>query len=241
MVAEPRFFSLDYVERAVLTDGTHAELRLVRADDKELLRAGFDHWSPESRYSRFLGSKTSLSDDELRYLCELDHEHHFAIGAVRAARDDEPMHDGRNGAPLDPTIGLGIARFIRLPERPNTAEAAIAVADHAQHKGLGKLLLLRLIAAATERGVERLRLELLGSNTGMTALLAAISPDRTTEIGGGIMSVELELPRVAPTQPPAAEQPELQGPLFRLFRAAATNAVDWTNTVRRFWRRSEDE
>jgi len=223
-MGEPRFFSPDYVERAVLRDGTQVLLRLVTPEDKELLRAGFERLSPESRYARFLAPKSQLSDDELRYLCEVDHEHHVAIGAVR--------DDGDPGAA---PVGLGIARFIRLADPPNTAEAAIAVADEIQHQGLGKLLFLRLVAAAAERGIERFRCEVLGSNAGMAGLLAQISPDRSIEVGSGVMSIEIALPNVTPTQPPAGEP--LQSPMYRLFRAAAQNAVEWTDAVRSLWRR----
>ena len=63
----PRFFSRDDVERAVLRDGTKVALRLIRPEDKELLRAGFDRLSPASRYARSSQPKAQLSDDELRY------------------------------------------------------------------------------------------------------------------------------------------------------------------------------
>ncbi len=222
-MSESRFFSLDYLERAVLRDGTEVQLRLVGSGDKELLRAGFDRLSPESRYARFLAPKSSLSDDELRYLCEIDHEHHFAIGALR---------DGEAGSAAP--VGLGIARFIRLPDPPVIAEAAITVADGVHHQGLGKLLFLRLVAAAAERGIERFRCEVLGSNTGMAGLLAQISPDRSIEVGSGVMSIEIALPNVTPTQPPTGEP--LQSPMYRLFRAAAQNAVEWTDAVRNLWR-----
>jgi GNAT superfamily N-acetyltransferase len=225
----PRFFSLDYLERAVLQDGTPVLLRLIRPEDKDLLRAGFERLSPASRYARFLAPKHALSDDELRYLCEVDHETHVAIGAVLetppAAGDDAPA----------PPVGLAIARFIRLADPANTAEAAIAVTDDAQHRGLGKLLFMRLVAAAAERGIERFRCEVLGSNAGMAALLAQISPDRSVEVGGGMMSIEIALPNVAPTQPP--DDAPLQSRLYRLFRAVATNAVEWTGVVRNLWRR----
>jgi GNAT superfamily N-acetyltransferase len=219
-MSAPRFFTRDYVEHAALRDGTRVVLRLIRPDDKELLRAGFERLSPASRYSRFLAPKAALSDDELRYLCDVDQEDHVAIGAVR---ED------------DPTLGLGTARFIRQPDRPDTAEAAIAVTDDAQHLGLGSLLGLRLIAAAAERGVTRFRCEVLGSNASMTGLLDQIAPDRTVELGSGVMSVELELPRVSPTQLPDGEPRETA--VYRLLRATAQNAVEWTEAVRRLWRR----
>jgi RimJ/RimL family protein N-acetyltransferase len=221
---EPRFFSLDYIERQTLRDGTKIYLRLLRPDDKELLRAGFNQLSPEARYARFLSPKAALSDDELRYLCEIDQEQHFAICALR------DLGDGS-----DPAVGLGVARFIRLSDPPNTAEAAITVVDQAQQKGLGTLLFLRLVAAAAERGVLRFRCEVLVGNTGMAALIEQIDPDRTIEAGDGVMSIELVLPSITPTQPPTEETQ--QSSMYRLFRAVAQNAVVWTDAVRKLWRR----
>jgi GNAT superfamily N-acetyltransferase len=213
-----RYFTPDYVERAVLADGTAIVLRLVAPDDKQLLRDGFERWSPESRYSRFLAPKTTLTDDELQYLTEIDQEQHFALGAIRES-------DGR---------GLGVARFIALPDEAGVAEAAIAVADDAQGKGLGKLLFLRLCAAAGERGIGWFRCEVLGSNTAMVRLLEQIAPDRTIRVSEGVITIDLVLPAVAPR---AAEHPAPRSPMYRLFRAAAENAVEWTERVRRLWRR----
>jgi len=221
----PRHFTADYVEHATLRDGTKVVLRLVVPEDRRMLEAGFQRWSSESRYARFLSMKMALTEDELRYLTEVDQENHFALGAM--------LDNGDGGEP----VGLGIARFIRLPTLHATAEAAIAVADEAQGKGLGKLLFLRLCAAAAERGYERFRCEVLGSNTGMAALIATIAPERTIEVGGGVMSIEMVLPHVTPTHPPETVAPE--GALYRLLRAAAQNTVEFTDAVRRLWHRDD--
>ena len=60
-MTEPRFFSLDYLERTALGDGTPIYLRLIGPDDKDALRAGFDRLSPASRYARFLGHVGDLT------------------------------------------------------------------------------------------------------------------------------------------------------------------------------------
>lgn len=219
----PRFFTPDYVERAVLRDGTTVVLRLVVPEDRVLLKTGFEKLSPESRYARFLVPKPHLTDEELRYLTEVDQEDHFALGAVLEGGDG-------HGAP----VGVGIARFIRLPGLHATAEAAIAVADEMQGRGLGRLLFLRLCAAAAERGIEHFRCEVLGSNTSMRTMIEKISPIRTIEVGGGVMSIDMLLPNVTPTEPPDGPPPE--GAMYRLFRAAAENAIEWTESVRRLWR-----
>ena len=182
-----RHFTADYVERATLRDGTRVVLRLTMPEDKEILRRGFDHWSPESRYARFLVPKQRLTDDELRYLCDVDQENHFALGAIREDGDG-------NGDP----VGLGIARFIRLPGvEPPTAEAAVAVADEVHGQGLGRLLLLRLAAAAAERGIELFRCEVLASNTTMKALIDQLAPVRSVEVTSGVLSIDFPLPQVA--------------------------------------------
>jgi len=209
-----RFFSTDYVERATLRDDTQVMLRLICPDDKDLLRREFERWSPASRYARFHAHKTKLTDAELDYLTNIDHESHFAIGAISEGGDGK-------GEP----VGLGIARFIRLPDElgaPVTAEAAISVADVAQGKGLGRLLFLRLVAAAAERGIERFRCSVLGTNTSMASLIEAVAPEHHTEVEAGVMSIDFALPDVQPDTAPS-EPPE--GGMYRLFRAVAEGAV----------------
>ncbi|HSD88614.1 MAG TPA: GNAT family N-acetyltransferase [Kofleriaceae bacterium] len=195
-----RVYTADYVEHATLQDGTPILLRLVTPDDKELLRRGFENWSYESRYTRFLVPKQRLSDEELEYLCNVDQESHFAMGAIREG-EGEPR-------------GLGIARFIRLPDKdgePVTAEAAVAVADEIQGKGLGRILFVRLIAAAQERGIARFRCEVLGTNLSMKMLIDAVTPDHVTDVGGGVMTIDFTLPVDAPHE----------SPMYRFLRVAA--------------------
>ena len=212
-------FTSEYEERTTLRDGTPIVVRLLRPDDRELLKSGFEKLSPESRYTRFFAAKTTLSDDELDYLCKIDQHSHFAIGALRET-------DG---------VGLGIARFIRLADTPDMAEAAITVADEAQGRGLGRLLFLRLCAAACERDIARFKCEVLGTNAGMKHLLEAIAPDRHIEVTQGVMSIELVVPKVDPRETLAGPSPP--GAMYRLLRAAAENTVDWTDAIRKLWGR----
>jgi GNAT superfamily N-acetyltransferase len=214
-----RHFTSDYVERTTLRDGTPVILRLVVPSDKAALQRAFASWSPASRYARFHAAKTRLTDEELRYLTEIDQETHFALGAIR---------DGG-----DAPVGLGIARFIRLredrPGEPITAEAAISVADHAQGQGLGRLLFLRLVAAAAERGIERFRCEVLGTNTSMKTLLDGIAPDHTTEVDAGVMSIDFAVPATQPDVEPVAPP---QTGMYRLFRAVAEGVVELVQRLR---------
>ena len=83
----------------MLRDGSAVLIRQVRSTDAPLLADGFARLSARSRRMRFLGTKTTLSAEELRYLTDVDHHDHEALGALSPA-------DGR---------GVGIARYIRDP------------------------------------------------------------------------------------------------------------------------------
>jgi GNAT superfamily N-acetyltransferase len=203
------FFDDEYREPAALRDGRAVVLRLIRPEDKERLRLGFDGLSPESRYRRFFAVKTELSADELRYLTEVDGSNHFAIGAVGATDD----------------AGLGVARFIRIADEPGVAEAAIAVADGAQGQGLGSLLFQRLIAAAAERGVARFRCEMLGTNAGMAELLRSLAPISSVEVASGVVCMEFALPVIGPEN--SASTPPRESSLFRLLTLVGSGALEW--------------
>jgi len=205
------FFDRDYQEHATLRDGTEVVLRLIGPRDQELLHRGFLRMSPESRYRRFFSVKLDLSPDELRYLCDVDQVKHFALGAVTA--------DGKDG--------LGVARFIQLAGEPGVAEAAIAVVDDMHGKGLGGLLFQRLMAAAAERGVRRIRCDMLGSNQGMADLVRHLAPDATLAISSGVIQMEFALPALGPEHP--ASEPPRDAGLYRLFGLVARGAVEWTS------------
>lgn len=215
-----RYFTSDWEERATLRDGTPVVVRMIRPEDKPLLKEGFERMSPESRYTRFFSPKQTLTDEELRYLCEIDQETHVAIGAAREAPDGT-------------RIGLGVARFIKVAD--GVAEAAIAVTDDIHGRGLGRLLFMRLCAAALERGITTFKCEVLGSNASMKHLLDALHAQQHVTVSQGVVTFDLDVPRVSPTEPLSAPAP--QGLMYRLFRAAAENAGDWTETIRNLWAR----
>jgi len=175
-------FDGGYRERIGLPGGERVRLRLIHPDDRARLLAGFRQLSAESRARRFLGGKQVLSEAELRYFTEIDQVDHFAIGAVEL--------DAR-GRECD---GVAVGRFVRLSGEPRCAEVAIAVADRLQGKGLGLLLLKRLVEAAQERGFERFRFEYLADNIGMHRLIQHAGRIVERQNSDGVIAVEIELP-----------------------------------------------
>src|SRR5919206_101211 len=77
---------------------------------------------------------------------------------------------------LDPVAGegIGIARFVREQPGGPVAEAAVAVADEWQGRGVGGVLLERLAERAREVGVAEFTASLLTSNRAMLALFARL-------------------------------------------------------------------
>jgi len=138
-----------------LRDGSTVLIRQVQPADAPLLADGFARLSDKSRRMRFLGRKDRLSAAELRYLTDVDHHDHEALGALDQA-------GGR---------GVGVARYVRDAEDPHAAEIAITIVDDWQGRGLGTELLTRLSARARSEGIHRLTALVADDNVVMAGLL----------------------------------------------------------------------
>jgi len=194
-------FGPEYEEHRRLPDGTPVLLRLVGPADREKLLAGFARLSDESRYARFFTAMPRLPDATLDRLLHTDGWNHLAIGAE--------ADDG-----LAQAEGYGIARFIRLEEAPDVAEAAVVVVDHMQRRGLGKLLLSRLAAAAHERGITRFRAEILRTNQPMISLLHELDGAAHPTYEGHVAVYDFAVPG-------HGDEDAHHGPLFGVLRLVA--------------------
>jgi GNAT superfamily N-acetyltransferase len=161
-----------------LRDGSSVLIRPVLPEDKQLFVAGWEQFGEESRYRRFLSTKHSLSEDELAYFTEVDHVDHEALGAL----------DAGSGA------GVGVARYIRLASQPEVAEAAVAVVDEWQHRGVGGELLRCLTERARENGIQRFQAHLFAYNDAMIALFGEIGELEVRHADAGLVEIDVELP-----------------------------------------------
>lgn len=221
-MTEELTFDEEYEDVVELSDGTEVRLRLVCADDREKLREGFEQLSSESRYTRFLTPKSTLSDAELEYLTELDGYNHFAIGA-------ELLDANRDGE------GIAIARGVRLHDDEHTAEAAVTVVDEFQGCGLGSLLLDRLVTAAREREIDTFRATLFVENVPMRRLLEDIGSVRVVERNGPVVTLDVSLADEEPAPPRAAEADEPSHeatPMRRIMSATARGAASLVDKFR---------
>jgi GNAT superfamily N-acetyltransferase len=153
-MAKEWIFDEAYREILVLNDNSRIIIRPIKPSDRQKLLEAFRRLSPESLYRRCFSLKKELSAGELNFFTDVDGIDHFALVAVLLDPDD---HESEGE-------GIGGARFIRLADDADVAEVAFLVSDDWQHKGIGRVLLQRLIAAARERGIARMRCYLLAEN-----------------------------------------------------------------------------
>jgi RimJ/RimL family protein N-acetyltransferase len=159
--------------------GTRVLIRPIEPEDKAKLVDGLRRLSDESIRKRFLASKPRFTAAELRYLTEIDGVNHIALVAVLER---------------DPRILVAVARCVRLPDRPGTAEMAIVVGDPWQNQGLGRELATRLADAALAVGIRRFAATMLGYNEAARRLMRTFSR-RLEEgwAGSGVREVLVEL------------------------------------------------
>ena len=186
-----------------LVDGTRVLFRPIRADDKERLQKGLQRLSPEARYMRFFRHVDRFTDEELRYLTEIDMVDHVAWVA---ALPDEP------GAP-----GVGVARWIRMEADAAVAEGAVTVIDDYQGKGIGSTLLYLAARSALERGVRAFRVYTLGDNHRVMEILDSLGA-LPGGWDGGVLELTVPLPA-------SLEQLETSAP-HMILRAAAEGALE---------------
>jgi len=187
------------MDAITLRDGSTLAVRPIEPGDKEDLAQGFEGLSDDSRYKRFLSPTPHLSDAQLRYLTEVDHHDHEALVAL-----------------ADSGAGPGVARFVRLPDEPGSAEVAVAVRDDWQGRGVATGLLRLLAARAREEGVERFTATALASNHAVIDLLEELGPARVVPGANGTVEMQVEL---APDERDGS-------PLRRALRSAARGLIE---------------
>jgi GNAT superfamily N-acetyltransferase len=175
----PSTAELDTIGASVtLRDGTRIRVRQGHSGDRDLLVRGFQNLSEESRYRRFLAPMSELSDSMVDYLTQIDHRDHEALVALSE----------------DTGEGIGVARYVRDPKRPEAAEVAVTVIDQWQGRGVGTLLLELIGCRARDEGIETFTAMALASNHEIMELLQGLGPVAVLERDTGVVQVETPVP-----------------------------------------------
>ena len=162
---------------AVLRDGSAVTLKIADEADQEAVRQFFHDLSVESRRLRFFAI-ADPPDALIERLCDAsDPSRTLTLLAMRHVGDD--------------VRPIAVGSYIAL--NPTTAEAAFAVADRFQGKGLGTILLERLASLASAHGLRQFQATTLPENAAMLEVFQESGFQIRSKAESGTIDVRLSL------------------------------------------------
>jgi len=137
-------------------DGRRLLLRPVRPEDEPAFRRGFAKLSPESIRLRFFAPLRELSHGMAARLTQIDYDREMALVLA-------------DPGPAPSAEIYGVVRISADPDGEQ-AEFAVTVRDDMAGRGLGEMLLRRIIAYARGRGIRLIFGDVLAENAPMLDL-----------------------------------------------------------------------
>lgn len=166
-------------ESVALRDGRKVTIRPIDPDDASALIVLHKSLSFESQFFRFFGPKPDLTEEEAKYLANVDFHKRFAIVG-------EVDESGSKAI-------VGVGRFDI--NSPRVAEAAIVIRDDYQHAGLGTAILQRMREVGRGAGLDAFTAEVLAENAKMLELLTGQGLELDTASSGVVrVTAPLDLP-----------------------------------------------
>jgi acetate---CoA ligase (ADP-forming) len=157
----------------ILRDGATLRLRAPANEDAGALAAFFTGLSQESFYMRFHGIRR-VDDDLVRHFLEPDWQERGVLVGELGDRV------------------VAVAEYMRLRDE-SAAEAAFAVADEHQGRGIGTRLLEQLALRAGEAGIQRFVAEVMPENRAMLGVFEGAGLEVTRELDGGEFEVRFPI------------------------------------------------
>jgi acetyl coenzyme A synthetase (ADP forming)-like protein len=182
----PDSYPADGVFDVVLRDGSTIRIRPIRPDDGDGLQSMLGQMSRQSVYHRFFKVKDHLTQGEIDTFTRLDYRDRMAFVAER-------------GGAI-----VGVGRYHRLEETPDTAEIAFAVVDAQQGKGIARRLLQLLTSYARDQGITAFQARVLADNHVMIRVFRNAGFMLRRELDEGVYTVQFPTGGSAATV--AAEQ-----------------------------------
>ena len=146
-------YPAQYESRERTSDGVQVFLRPIKPEDGPAMIRLFYNLSPETIFQRFGRALRSMPPDQLSRYTQIDYDREMALVVFPEGSEE--------------IVAVG-----RIVERPGEKEAdvGLVVADALQGKGIGDLLMRRLLEIAKERGITRFRGVLSPDNQSMLNL-----------------------------------------------------------------------
>ncbi|MDF3833397.1 bifunctional acetate--CoA ligase family protein/GNAT family N-acetyltransferase [Cupriavidus basilensis] len=144
------------LEETVTWRGAPLLLRPVHPEDEPAYEAFFAAMTPEDIHMRFFCMIRQPAHSQLARMTQIDYAREMAFVAIGAADGGQPAI-------------LGEARAVTDPDNLR-AEFAVAVRSDCKHRGIGGLLMNKLVAYCRARGTRELVGTTLATNTAMLRL-----------------------------------------------------------------------
>ncbi len=170
----PAAYRSDLASAVLLADGGSAHIRPILPSDLDALHRFHGRLSDETVRLRFFGPRRNLPAKEFRHFVTVDYLDRLALVAL-----------------VDGEL-VAVARYDRLPGSIE-AEVAFVVTDDYQRRGIGTVLLKRLIPAAKAVGIRRFVADTLAENHPMLDLFRHAGLPEHVSFEQGVVRVILEL------------------------------------------------
>jgi acetyltransferase len=172
-------------ERITLDDGRELLLRPIVPEDEPALDRAFQRLDPDEIRNRFLQPMRTLHHFLAARFTQLDYDREMALVLTE------------EGIPGTPDIH-GVVRLSADPDNVS-AEFAIIVLHHLAGRGVGKLLMERILAFARSRGIAVVWGVTLRDNRRMRALAKSLGFKQSREKDEpSLVHMELDLRPVQP-------------------------------------------
>ena len=153
-----RPYPTQYVSHEELRDGTPVTIRPIRPEDEPLMVKFHETLSEESVYMRYfhmMNLTQRTAHERLTRICFIDYDREMALVAEHT----------------DPDTGereiMGVSRLSRHGVSPDEAEFSVLVSDRFQRRGVGTLLVGRILEVGRAEDLRRISAEILFDNRPM--------------------------------------------------------------------------
>jgi acetyl coenzyme A synthetase (ADP forming)-like protein len=163
----------------ILRDGSTLRLRPPAETDTDAIMSFFRGLSRQSLYLRFHGFPR-LGPELVDQVIDPDWSERGALLGSLVERSSEHV--------------VALASYVRLRDA-TAAEAAFAVADTYQQRGVGTRLVEQLAERAARHGIERFVAEVVADNRRMLGVFEALGFELTRELAGGEVEVTFPIAR----------------------------------------------
>jgi acetyltransferase len=179
-----RPYPIQYVSDEETPDGERVRVRPIRPEDEPLMVKFHETLSEQSVYMRYfhmmkLDQRTA--HERLTRICFIDYDREMALVAEHT----------------DPATGereiMGVARLSRNGADPSEAEFSVLVSDRFQRRGVGTLLVERLLEVGREEGLRRITAEILLDNRPMQLISERLGFSLHRDLEDMVVKAELDL------------------------------------------------